>query len=102
MALWQDKAVCLTVHGLRAQSSSDKEDITITELGKAVWELEQSDFDTGVLLGGNTFTTATVMISTRLPFGFSINRVPLAELNLVFVLKVMELPPDELIVVRIF
>ena len=102
MALWQDKAVCLTVHGLRAQSSSDKEDITITELGKAVWELEQSDFDTGVLLGGNTFTTATVMISTRLPFRFRINRVPLAELNLIFVLKVMELPPDELIVVRIF
>ena len=91
----------MTVHGLRAQSSGDKEDITITELGKTVWELEQSDFDTSVLLWGNTFTTATVMISTRLPFGFSINRVPLAELNLVFVLKVMELPPNELIVVRV-
>ena len=91
----------MAVHGLRAQSSGDKEHITITELGKAVWEFEQSDFDASILLRGDTFTTATIMISTRLPLGFSINRVPLAEFNLIFALKVMELPPDELIVVGI-
>ena len=91
----------MAVHGLRTQCSGYKEDIAIAELSKAVWELEQSDFDTGVLLRGNTFTTAAVMIGTWLSFGFSINRVSLAEFNLVFVLKVMELPPDELIVVGV-
>ena len=101
LTLWEDKAVCLTVHGLRAQSSGNEEDITIAELCKAVRELEQSDFDTGVLLRSNTLTTASVMISTRLPFVFRENRVSLAEFDLIFVLKVMELPPDELIVVGI-
>ena len=92
----------MAIHGLGTQSSGNKVDITITELGKAIRELKQFDFDASVLLGWDSFTTATVMISTRLPFRFRINRVSLAELNLIFVLKVMELPPDELIVVRIF
>ena len=101
MALWQHEAVCLAVHRLGAQSSSHKEDITITELGEAVWKLEQANFDAGVLLGCDAFSAAAVMVSTRLPFRFGKNRVSLAELNLIFVLKVMELPPDELVIVGI-
>ena len=101
LALRQDKAVGLTVHGLRTESTSDQEDVTIAELLQASREVEHADLDASVLLGSNTFTSATVMIGTWLTLRLGEDSVALAELDLVVVLQVVELPANELIIVRV-
>ena len=101
LTLRQDKAVGLTVHGLRTESTSDQEDVTIAELLQASREVEHADLDTSVLLGSNTFTSATVMIGTWLTLGLGEDSVALAELDLVVVLQVVELPTNELVIVRV-
>ena len=101
VALRQDKAVSLTIHGLGTQRASNKEHVAAIELLHAFWQLEHTNLDAGVLLGRDTLTTATIVISARLALGLGEDRVAFAKLDLVVILEVVELPPDELVVVRV-
>jgi len=66
LTLRENKAVSLSIHGFRSQSGSNQKDIFGGKLLQRFWEVEQLEFDTNVLLGSNTFTLRSIMISARL------------------------------------
>jgi hypothetical protein len=101
VTIWQDEAVSLTVHGLRTQSTSDEEHISVTKLLHAFRQLEHSNLDSCILLRSNTFATASIVISTGLSFRLRKDRVAFAKLNLILGFKMVVLPPNESIEVWI-
>ena len=102
VAIWKDKTICLTIHGLWAQSASNEEDITVSELLETLGEFEHLNFDSSVLLRGYTFTTCTIVISARLSLSFREDCVPFTKLDFVVSFQMRVLPFDELVVVGVF
>ena len=101
VASGKDEAVGLAVHSLGAERACHKEDIALSELLELGGEVEQTDLDASVLLGSNTLASGAIVISAGLVLRLGVDRVAFAELDLVVVLEMVELPADEPVVVGV-
>jgi hypothetical protein len=97
----QDEAVSLTVHSLGPQSSGDQENLLIFPFSKLLRDINESNLNASVFLGGNTFTLGTIVICTGLPIKSGEDSEAFAVGNFVVGLQVSELPADERVIVGV-
>jgi len=96
-----NKTICLTIHCFRSESSSEEEYFLVSEVLQTLGELQELDFDAGVLLVTDTFALGSVVVSAWLAIELAKNGVAFPELNLTVLFQRVKLPPNERVVVRV-
>jgi hypothetical protein len=92
LALREDEAVSLTVHGLGAESGSDKVNLLLSVSSKRLGEVKQLNLNAHVLLGSDAFSLCAVVVSAGLVVELGEDGVAFAVLDFVVGLEVGELP----------
>ena len=101
VALRKDEAVGLSIHGLWTESGRDQVDITTLKLSHALRQLKTLNLDAGVLLWHDTLTLGSVVVGTWLSILLTENGISLAKLDLAILLQMVELPPNEGVIVGV-
>mmetsp|Transcript_20224 Transcript_20224/g.46604 ORF Transcript_20224/g.46604 Transcript_20224/m.46604 type:complete len:204 (-) Transcript_20224:390-1001(-) len=92
-------AVGLPVHRLWAQRGREQEDVVTLELLHARRKLHHFHLDQRVFLGSHPLATCAVVVGADLGVARGVDRVTLAEGNLLLFAKLLKLPANERVVV---
>ena len=103
VTFWQHKAVCLTIHCFRAESSSNQEHVFVFLLTYTFWVVKKLQLYASVLLRADTLIllSCSVVVSDWLAILYTIDSISFAKLDFAFLFEVMELPADEGIIIRV-
>mmetsp|Transcript_18069 Transcript_18069/g.38960 ORF Transcript_18069/g.38960 Transcript_18069/m.38960 type:complete len:1101 (-) Transcript_18069:274-3576(-) len=101
-ALGQDPGVGLAAHGLRTQRAREREDLLACQRREHLWQrLEHAHLDGGVLLRIDALALVAVVVHARLLVSLGKDGRALAKSDEVALAELLELPADELVVVRV-
>jgi len=97
-SFWKNEAVSLTIHSFSSECSSNQKNVFSSIIIQRIWEFEQFDFNSNILLRSFSFTFTSVVISAWLIIKSGKYRVLLTIIDLSQFLKSFKLPSDERVI----